>query len=156
MVRFLASCALVEETSGKIYREMATTAQAAKDETLAAVWTAMAADEEDHANQLRMAARLSREDIFERAVGAIPEPVEMLTRAESLLEQVRGGMLNELQMLEVAVELEGEFQKLHAAYALVFKDESMQKMFNALARAEAKHIEGLFERVRQFKQRQIG
>lgn len=141
MIKFLTSCALVEDAAARIYSEMATAASAVNNEELRDIWLEMAKDEEDHAHQLRMAARLSRESVFVGAasIGDI-DPGALITRAGSLLDQIVAGQLSDLDMLRLAQQLEGDFNSLHATAALAFKDESMKKMFKALAREDSKHV----------------
>ncbi|MHB8709559.1 MAG: ferritin family protein [Desulfuromonadales bacterium] len=151
MIKFLAACALVEDKAAEIYRAMAATALAEKNQELAALWLQMAADEEDHAQQVRLAARLSREKIFvELKMDREETPFASLERIETLLKEVTSTRLNEPEMLRVAVELESHFHKVHTSYTILFQDPSMKKMFDALARADDKHLAGLKDRIGKF------
>lgn len=144
MIKFLAACALVEDKAAEIYRAMANTALAEKNQELAALWLQMAADEEDHAQQVRLAARLSREKIFvELKMDGEETPFALLERIATILKKVTTTRLSEPEMLRVAMDLESHFHKVHTAYTILFQDPSMKKMFDVLARADDKHLAGL-------------
>lgn len=144
MIKFLAACALVEDKAAEVYRAMADTALAEKNQELAALWLQMAADEEDHAQQVRLAARLSREKIFvELKMDGEETPFALMERIEAILQSVTSTLLSEPEMLQVAVDLERHFHKVHTAYTILFQEPSMKKMFDALARADDKHMAGL-------------
>lgn len=150
MIKFLVACALVEEKAAQIYQAMGTAAQAANDESLASLWRNMALDEEDHASQLRLAARLSRERVFEKLpTRGHEDPVVLLERADVLLKHIQSTPLSEIDMLRVAVELEKRFIKLHTSYTILFQELSTQKMFEALAKAEDSHLAGLRARIKK-------
>jgi rubrerythrin len=147
LIKFLTACALVEESLANIYREMAA-ASAMKDRELSAIWMEMARDEEDHAQQLRMAARLTRDNAFDAEASKIDiDPSVLTSRANAFLEQIVSGQLTESDMLRIALELEEEFSRLHATSALAFRDGSLKEMFKAMARAEDKHTASLIARV---------
>lgn len=150
MIKFLAACALVEDKAAEVYRTMAAMALADKNETLGALWLEMAGDEEDHAQQVRLAARLVRENAYKQLESAHHEmPGDLLKRADQLLCQVKTGRLSELEMLRIAVELEKHFRKVHTSYTLLFQEPSMRTMFDALARADNQHLGGLKGRICQ-------
>lgn len=147
-IKFLTACALVEEAAANIYREMSTAARDIKDEELSLIWTEMAKDEEDHAQQLRMAARLSRNDVFdETKCNFVADPAALSAQAASFLEMIVAGQLTELDMLNIASELEKKFCQLHVSCSLAFKEESLKNMFKALARADDKHVAKLNARI---------
>lgn len=150
-IKFLTTCALVEDKAAQIYRAMAAAARAQNEEELGALWQEMAVDEENHAQQVRLAARLSRQNVFAKLNSEQEQAAfALLERAEALLNYVRANSLSELQMLQIAVELEKKFQKVHTAYTVLFQEVSMKKMFDALARADNTHLAGLKERINKF------
>lgn len=154
-VRFLTACAQVEDKAAEIYRAMADAAQAQNDNELAVLWREMADDEENHAHQVRLAMRLSRQNIFAELKSEEKNtPFTMLEHADALLQRVKASTLDEGGMLKVAVELEKHFQTVHTAYFVLFNDPSMKKMFDALARADDKHLMALRARIGKFRKEQ--
>jgi len=151
MKRFLECCAEVEEVVALIYSELA--AHANGNARLAAIMRKLAADEEDHARQLRFASRVSAKETFEGLSEKAGDPHTLKLRAEALLGQVREARQNEYALLKLAVELEKDFGSIHAGYALTFKDERMIKLFAALARGDEAHVAELKEYIEEFKQR---
>ncbi|NJC87068.1 MAG: hypothetical protein FIB02_00805 [Desulfuromonas sp.] len=150
-IRFLTTCALVEDKAAEIYRAMAVAARAQNDEELAALWQTMAVDEENHAQQVRLAMRLSREKVFaELKAEEEGAALALLARAEDLLQRVTASSVSEEEMLRVASDLEKRFQKIHTTYTIVFQESSMKKMFDALARADDTHLAGLQARIKKF------
>lgn len=147
LIKFLTSCALVEDALANIYREMAAVS-ATNDQELSVMWMEMARDEEDHALQLRMASRLTRDNAFDIEASKIDiDPLVLANRTNAFLEQIVTGQLTGSDMLRMALEIEGEFSQLHATTALAFKDGSLKEMFKAMARAEDKHTASLIARV---------
>lgn len=148
MVKFLVSCALVEDKAAQIYQALRDAALSAGDEELAGLWQRMASEEESHAQQLRLAARLSREHVFELLQpGDKAHPAALLELAETLLERARSEQLDELGMLQIGDELETGFHSIHTTYTLLFSDPGLKRMFDALARDDNLHLAGLRERI---------
>ena len=154
MVKFLTACAHVEEMAAQIYRTMRQAAVAEKHADLEKLWEGMAEDEEAHSQQLRLAARLSRERVFDLVEPSqAAHPAALLKRTELMLDYVRSKKLSELEMLHIADELERDFQKIHTSYTLLFQDPSMKKTFEALAKADDQHVASLQEVIRRFPKR---
>jgi len=148
MVKFLVSCALVEDKAAQVYQSLRDAALATGDEELGGLWQRMAREEESHALQLRLAARLSREHVFELLPpGDKTDPAVLLELAEALLERARSEQLDELGMLQIGDELETGFHSIHTAYTLLFGDPGLKKMFDALARDDNQHLAALRERI---------
>lgn len=149
MRRYLNICAEIEETVGRIYQAMAE--KLPEDERLATLWRQMARDERDHAGQIRFALRLPARHVFE--IQDFPEEqVEMLlTRARNILQLLKERPLSVRESLRLALGLEGEFLSAHVVGA-TFKDESLKKMMQALARADEAHL-GL---LRQYAREVLG
>ena len=151
MFKFLTACAQVEEMAAQIYRTMQQAAVAENQADLKKLWEGLAADEEAHAQQLRLAARLSRERVFDLVEPSQEaHPATLLKRAELMLNYVRSKKLSELEMLHIADELERDFHKIHMSFILLFQDPSMKKMFDALAKADDIHVASLQDRIRRF------
>lgn len=151
MKKFLEYCAEVEEVAALIYRELAQ--KAAGNERLQEIMRKMAADEEDHARQLRFATRVSTKDAFDGINEKVGNPYLLKPQADRLLAQVKSGEQSEYDILKTAVELENKFRSIHAGCALLFKEDSFRRLFNALARADQLHMAELDEYIKQYKQK---
>lgn len=149
MRRYLNICAEIEETVGQIYEAMAD--KLPKEERLSDIWRQMARDERDHAGQIRFALRLPARHVFE--VQDFPEEkVEvLLNRARNILQLVKERPLTVREAVRLALGLEGEFLNAHIVGAS-FKEESLKKMMQALARADEAHL-GL---LRQYAREVLG
>lgn len=152
MIKFLEKCAQIEHLVSEIYHEFAGNPE--NDEALANIWKDMARDEEDHCQQLRLAARLPARDAFSGINKNCPEPEALYEQAGTLLEKVRSNKLSMLEMLKTAVILEKEFRKLHVGYALEFKDTTLRSTFERLSRADAEHLRELDAYLKKYKEEQ--
>ena len=150
MVKFINTCAQIEEMAAKVYHEFSRNSHC--DAELAAIWRKMARDEEDHAHQLRLVLRLSANEILDNINDKCPNPDELSTRLEQILKEARQGNQELLDMLKVAVVLEKEFRRVHVAAALVFKDQHLLKMFEMLAAADDVHVEDLQLYIKRYRE----
>lgn len=149
MRRYLNICAEIEETVGQIYQAMAE--KMPEDDRLATLWRQMARDERDHAGQIRFALRLPAGHVFERQDFPEEKVEVLLTRARNILQLVKERPLSVREAVRLALGLEGEFLSAHIA-GVSFKDESLKKMMQALARADEAHL-GL---LRQYAREVLG
>jgi rubrerythrin len=151
MRRFIECCAEVEELAAFIYRELEVRAD--DNEPLQRLMRKLADDEDDHARQLRFALRVSPKETFAGINEAAGDPYQLKSEAEQLLNQVKAGTRNEHELLKIAVTLENRFQGIHAGYVLLFKDDSLKKLFSSLARADEKHLVDLNAYLNEYKHR---
>lgn len=151
MNRFLQLCAEIEDLAAQIYQELER--QSAGNERLQEIMRRMALDEEDHARQLRFALRVSPKDTFEGVSANTGDPYALKLRANQLLQQAKEETFDEYALLKVAVELENDFHKIHASHSLLFKDPTMKKLFESLARADQLHVADLSKYLRDYKDR---
>ena len=151
MLKFLNKCAQIEETTALIYHEFANNKHC--DETLVTIWKRMAKDEEDHAQQLRLASRLPTRETFQGHRVNGPDPDTLKTLADNILIKAQKENYELLDMLKDAVVLEKEFRKIHATYALEFKNPSLLETFKRLANADAEHLTELDTYLKRFKEK---
>lgn len=150
MVKFINTCARIEEMAAKVYHEFSRNSRC--DAELTAIWSKMARDEEDHAHQLRLVMRLSATEILEKISEKCPDPEELSTRLEQILQDAREGNQEVLEMLKVAVVLEKEFRRVHVATSLIFRDPNLLKTFERLAAADDVHVRELQAYIKRFKE----
>ena len=149
MRRYLNICAELEETVGQIYEAMAE--KFPEEDQLSILWRQMARDERDHAGQIRFALRLPASHVFERQDFPEEKVKVLLTQARNILQLVKERPLSVRETLRLALGLEGEFLSAHIVGAS-FKDESLKKMMQVLARADEAHL-GL---LRQYAREVLG
>lgn len=107
------------------------------------LWKKTALEEENHQKQFELALRMLNEAEFE-------VPKESLERAYSiqynllkLMNLIKNTKPDLLIAVSKAVEMEEKLADLHVHAALEFKEESMQKMFNAMSKADHDHVAAL-------------
>lgn len=143
MNKLLRCCEAVESAVAQLYQLLARNEQQAE---LRALWRQMAKDEQEHAAQLQFAQRLSGERVFREKDGALFGAMnELLRQTEKDLDMVRQERISGGRAIELAVELEMRFCQAHATSALDFDHEGLKKMFQALARADHLHVQGLID-----------
>jgi len=63
----------------------------------------------------------------------------LLSKAEALHQKVSSIALSPIQAVDLGIELESDFCSIHLSNSVRFKEESMRKMFAAMARSEDTH-----------------
>lgn len=151
MIKFLEKCAQVEHLVSEIYFEFAGNQE--NDDALTRIWKDMARDEENHCQQLRLAARLPIRETFSGINPKSPKPEPLHELAGSILEKAKQTPPSKLDMLKTAVLLEKEFRKLHTAAALEFNDAGLRKTFDSLSRADSEHLRELDAYLKEYKEK---
>lgn len=141
-MQLLQVCLEVEETLAKIYRHFSENGPGASP--LRKLWGQLAADEDEHALQIRFLLRLPSDGLVEGANLPLKTAVAMRDYAKKALREVREKSLSEKTALQLARKLEQDFSRVHATVALKYQQEKTRSMFIALAKADREH-EGLLE-----------
>ncbi|MFA7535516.1 MAG: hypothetical protein WCY68_05460 [Desulfuromonadales bacterium] len=139
MRQLLLQCVEIEELIGKIYRKLAT--GPAIDGKLRGLLEGMAADEDNHGSQLRLASRLLKENIFAGAKIPRERIAESLNRARGCFQQVQAAPLGSEAAIALAIRLEKEFSEVHAHCAVEFDDPKMAELFRSLAWEDNRHAQ---------------
>jgi len=150
MKKHIRKCIEIEKLTAKTYQEFAKSSQ--NDTTLQGIWLDMAEDEEEHVLQLDFAARMPIDAAFSGIASTSPNPDEMYEVVNRVYQQAKLGRQGKMEMLADAVRLENQLRGVHATHALIFKDTSLLKTFECLAASEEKHVAGLENYLRKFKQ----
>lgn len=143
MRRILEACAEIEEVIAAVYRHWAATQEGTGD--IGDFWRRMSRDEEQHAQQLRLASRLATTDEIAGAKLTREEVEELLEQARRALERVRSRSLAVDEALALARTLEEDFQKVHVRFALRFGEGDLKRLFDQLAREDRRHASALAE-----------
>lgn len=138
---FLQVCTRIEETVGEIYRQFARSAGC--DAKLQAIWARLAAEEDDHAVELRFASRLPARQTFRDATLNTARVEQLLARARSILQGAQKSRLSVEEALRVSIALEKEFLEVHVATVAVFAEARMEKLFRSLGRGDDEHTSAL-------------
>jgi rubrerythrin len=141
MLKFLNTCAEVEEMVGGVYTLLAE--NMIGDEALQRFWTKMAEDEASHAMQIRFAMRLPVDHTFKEESFPLEKVAQMLTTAQEIQQKLQNSQISEPQALSLALALEEDFLAVHIDSAVAFKDETIREMLNSLGSADKNHVENL-------------
>ena len=141
MKRHLNICSKIEETAGKIYRQLATSAKLslAVKQTL----EEMANDEDDHASQLQLALRLPENMAVTSSAAMLQQATQLLEQAEHILRTATETKVTDQQAIKIGIKLEENFCQAHIANSFEFTDDRFRSMFAAMARADAEHCQRL-------------
>jgi len=134
---FLADCAAIEENVAKIYRVMARNPKLSQElrETL----VKMANDEDQHAEKIRFALRLSRESLISEYRLPLRRIKELLDESLAILARLATESFGENEALITMIRLERDFCQVHVEAVAQFKEPSMLKLFESLAGDDASH-----------------
>lgn len=142
MMAVLDKCAEVELKSMELYDLYADCFE--HDVAVARMWRRVAREEENHANQFRLALKMRE--------GAIKEITLDPCRVEYLLKDIQGAIERVKrccptleEALHSAIKLEEQLSGMHVQYVVDFQDEMCRKFFNALMMDEKIHVSRLRE-----------
>lgn len=107
------------------------------------LWKKTALDEESHQNQFELALRMFNETEFEVPKESLKRAYSIQYKLLKLMNLVKNTRPDLLIAVSKAVEMEVKFADLHAHAALKFKDESMQKLFMTMSKADHEHVAAL-------------
>jgi rubrerythrin len=137
MLKFLNTCAEIEDVVGAIYRQLADTLP--ENHELRGIWLEMAEDEGEHARQIRLAARLPAQDVFKGSKVSLAKVQELLQRARGVQKRLQEEQFTVQEALQLSIHLEVEFRLVHVALAVEFQEEAMRRMFQSLTRDDDRH-----------------
>jgi len=141
MKRHLNICIKIEETVGKIYRQLAKSPLVSAE--VGRTLNEMADDEDDHASQLRFALRFPDDSVVSSAREMLQKAQELLIQAEHILKQASKMEMTDQQAIEIGVKLEQNFCQAHIGNSFDFKDAQHRAMFAAMALADEEHCKRL-------------
>jgi rubrerythrin len=137
MLKFLNTCAEIEETVGAIYRQLA--GSLPEEHELRGIWLKMAGDEDGHAQQIRLASRLPAREVFKGVNVSLGKVETLLQSARGVQKELQGARLAIGEALKLSMGIEEGFRQVHVALAVEFIDESMRRMFQSLAGDDERH-----------------
>lgn len=146
MYGVLADCYQIEIISEKIYRKLAANGTFAPE--IRKAFQSLAADEQNHASQIDLLVQAPDRmiDAVTRISGEKVEQVKEL--AERIMAEVENLAITEEAALNLSVQMEQEFIKIHAHNALHFSDQRLADFFDTLGRADLIHLNRLKDLLR--------
>ncbi len=143
MKKHLNICIEIEETVGKVYRQMRLSPRIS-DKTRR-VLEQLANDEDDHASQLRFAQRFPETALLTSPPQADRRVQELLEQAEQIFKKISLIEVDDQQAISIGVELEKKFSQVHIANSFDFKEQNIKQMFAAMAKADDVHCQRLLD-----------
>jgi rubrerythrin len=143
MKRHINICIRIEDTIGKIYRKMAESAGLSAQARQ--VLLGLAEEEEDHAGQLRFALRFPEDLVVKSLPAMMNQAQQLLEEAQIIFENAELNQVNDQQAIRIGIELEKKFCQAHIANSFEFSDDSLKKMFAAMAKADELHCQRLLD-----------
>ncbi|MRR34877.1 rubrerythrin [bacterium] len=138
----LGKCAEIELKSMELYDLYADCFE--HDVDVARMWRRVAREEENHANQFRLAVKMK-----DGAIGAVtvdPGKVEDTLRVvQSIIDGVKQSPPTLEDALCSAIQLEEQLSCLHVDCVVTFEDEQYRKFFHAMMTCDNAHVSRLRE-----------
>lgn len=149
MKKYFYLCEKIEQIAGEIYQQLAEKERIPGE--LRKILLELSRDEEDHAMQLRFATRFAEGTALCEKEYNLAEAQDLLTRVRALRDETTNPSITTDQCLNLALELELDFRKIHLGASAEFVNENIRKMFSALARDDKIHVEKLTEACERFR-----
>lgn len=151
MMAVLGKCAEIELKSMELYDLYADCFE--HDVDVARMWRKVAREEENHANQFRLAVKMR-----DGAIGAVTVDPGKVENALRVVQSIIDGVKRTPPTLEAAlcsaIELERQLSCLHVDCVVTFEDEQYRKFFHAMMTCDNAHESRLQEAYeRQIKTR---
>jgi len=143
MRRFINICAEIEKTVGHIYQLLSATPYF--EPKIRQMFLTLANDEHDHAQQLDFSLRMPTDIYEDEQLLSMEQAQNLLRKVEKSLKEISGQSLSLIDAVDLGIELEGDFCRIHLNNAVNFKDKNLKKMFSAMARSEELHKQQLLE-----------
>lgn len=137
----LDQCALIESKCAELYKHFAEVTN--DNPELETLWKKTALEEEHHALQFNMLARV-KEGITKINID-IAKAKFVLQQLDDLLARIRKAKLTAVETLQVGIRLEGYLSEFHCDSVVVCEDPDMTKLLNAMMKIDVEHA-GMLQR----------
>jgi rubrerythrin len=141
MRAFLSDCHKIEDLARKTYQRLADHAAYAPE--VRTVFHQLSGDERSHALNLDLLLQATEKDIAAYPMVSWEKLNEAVVLAEELFAAADDGGLDEERALQMAVQMEQQFIKVHAHNVLVFGNQRLAELFEELGKADQAHLETL-------------
>lgn len=136
----LELCASIEMKCAELYRFFAV--YCADVPGLAALWTKTANEEDNHAEQFRLAVRLRGRGI-ENIKADLSKIEVIIEKLNTFLPRFKESNPTPKQALTFAIQLEEKLVECHMCTLVDFADNDIAKLFQAMAKNDVEHLEML-------------
>lgn len=152
MFNFLSDCRQIEEITGKTYQLLAMNRSYAPE--VRKVFQRLSNDEQAHAKHLDLVHQTpsNQLDVQTKVSSERVQHAKML--AEQLFYLADKGGLKEERALEMAVQMEQEFVKVHVHNSLHFYNKDVAKLFDKLRIEDQDHIDVLNDCLKWWRRQQ--
>ncbi|HJV64885.1 MAG TPA: hypothetical protein VJ550_04040 [Geomonas sp.] len=133
----LDQCALIETRCAELYKHFA---KITADTELESLWKKTALEEEHHALQFKMLARL-KEGIKIKA--DVLKVKLVLQQLNDLFARIEKSRLSAIETLQVGIRLEGYLSQYHCNSIVVCDDAEMAKLLEAMMKIDIEHTDML-------------
>ena len=141
MQTFLTTCHQIEDLAREIYQKFA------KNESFAAdvrgVFRQLSDDERTHARHLDLVRQSTAREMDSLPRMTWDKLSEALQLAEQILRFVEQEDLDEERALQIAIEMENRFVKVHAQNVLHFNNQKLAELFETLGKEDQEHLDTL-------------
>lgn len=140
MLTVLERCAEIELKNMELYDLFADCFAA--DVEMARLWRKVARDEEEHANQFRLVAKMRSGGI--ESVNVDPWKAENAIKVvQSIISAVKRSPPSPEDALRSAIKLEEHLSAFHVECIATFEDEQLKKLFHAMMTVDDTHMKCL-------------
>ena len=108
-------------------------------------FTELAADEDEHAEQLRFALRFPEGAVVTSIPEMLQQANDLLLQAKSIQDKIDQIEVDDQQAISIGVELEKKFCQAHIANSFEFKENNLKDMFAAMAKEDERHCQRLLD-----------
>lgn len=139
-LHFIDRCKRFELKCAELYYHFARSF--ADNTPLSRLWSKTALEEESHAQQFAMAARM--QGVGMSGVNTdLTKAMVTLQKLEEKVDQLMASALSEAEALNLAVKLEEQMAVLHMSTIVIFADSELEKLFQAMMDHDREHVEAL-------------
>ncbi|GFO69496.1 hypothetical protein GMLC_30750 [Geomonas limicola] len=146
----LDRCAQIELKCAQVYQRFAQ--MHAEFPEIQTLWFKTAREEEAHAAQFKMLAKLKRSDVVGLSVNDT-DTQAALEAMDRLLERMRTGYLDPEQALMLAIKLENQAGKFHSNSVVICRDPELKKLLDAMMGHDQDHESALVKALAEIKRR---
>lgn len=133
----LEKCRTIELLNQELYTRFAETYADIPEAVY--LWRKTAVEEENHAEQFTLALKM-RKCLQMQSTITLDTADKLIARLRNVIERLPSNRLSLIEALEFAIKLEQYLVKFHLSCVASFKDESFQKLFNAMMASDQGHI----------------
>ena len=138
---FLDGCRRIETLSAEIYQRLAVDADYAPE--VRSTFHRLSNDERSHAREIDLLLQATAQELAAAVKIPLSEIEVAVQAAENIVRVLDRMRLNEEEALQLAVQMEEQFVKVHAGNAVHFSNPRIAALFETLSRHDQEHLDAL-------------